>query len=89
MNNGNGNLESLRHELDRLIDIHSSEIDRLGLLFEHGAIRKLRDTWVVPVSVGDSTGDAGDVNDLLRVIRRSLQAKTHDPVSVLIEANEE
>ncbi len=88
---GNGTRESLVRELHRLVeDAHKDLIAQLGLSFRFDAVHKHRDTWVVPVSLdGNIMGDAGAVNDLIRSMRRSLESKLDNSVSILIDPDEE
>ena len=88
---GNGTRESLVRELHRLVeDSHKDLVAQLGLSFRFDDVHQARDTWVVPVSLdGSIVGDAGAVNDLIRAMRRSLEGKVHNAVSILIEPDKE
>lgn len=79
-------LESLVREMKRQIeDAHRQEATRLGLAFDEKAVHETRGTWVVPVTVGMTDGDASALTDLLRTIRRSLEGKIGQPVTVLLD----
>jgi hypothetical protein len=77
--------ESLMREIDRLLEFHGDEVRRLRLQVVEDRIAKHQDTWEVPVVVEAAEGDAGDLTDLLRTIRRSLESKTKESVSVVLD----
>lgn len=77
--------ESIRREIARLSEFHQDELNRLGLRFVPEGVRQVHGTWSVPMSLGNAAVDADAVSDLLRVIRRSLEGKTSDAVSVFVD----
>jgi hypothetical protein len=77
--------ELLERELARLAALYHEQFARLQLGFKPSEIRKQRDTWIVPVELGEGSGTSDEVIDLIRQIRSSLEAKTSGPVSVLID----
>jgi hypothetical protein len=77
--------ESLLREIEQVLDRHRAEVDRLQLQIVRQGVAKHMDTWEVPVIVGWKDGDAGEVADLIRNIRRDIENQTSESVSVFID----
>jgi hypothetical protein len=80
--------EKVENAVRVVLDQHREEVKRheLDVLFDR--IEEQRGGWLVPVHVGSVNGPASDLNDLLRVMRRSIESRVDKPVSVLIDMDD-
>lgn len=75
-------------EANRLLRQYDSAASAFGLSLVESEVSEHQGTWLVPLSFGAASGSASDLSDLLRKMRRELESKFDQPVSVMLDPSQ-
>jgi hypothetical protein len=81
--------ESIQRELKRLLDVHAKAVEEARLKFDGAHVRQEGDLWIVPASQLDAPTDVGDVMDLVRLFRRSIERKVDKDIVILLDDDDQ
>ena len=76
-------------EANSLLNRYDSKVRAFNLSLVEGGVAQHQGTWIIPLASGVTTGSATELSDLLRTMRRDMESKFKEPVSVMLDPDDQ